>query len=337
MLSTTKRLMCAPCALSLRASVVAALGACMMIALPVNVSAQAWPGKPVRLIVPFPAGGATDIIGRLVAQKMTEVWGQTVIVENKPGAGTVVGTDLVAKAVPDGYTLGMVITAHVINPSLRRDMPFDTVRDLSGVTQVAQAHLVLAAHPAFEANTVAELVALARKNPGKYSYATPGSGTSMHLAMELLKTRAGIDIVHIPYKGGAPASQDVIGGRVPLFTDVHYASVPNIKAGKLKVLALMSPARPAGSPELPVIAETVPGVSSTSIIGIVVASATPRELVQKISADIARALKNSDLSKRMIDMGMEPVGSKPEEYDALIRSEIDKWGPVVKASGATAD
>ena len=195
----------------------------------------------------------------------------------------------------------------------------------------------LAAHPAFEANTVAELVALARKNPGKYSYATPGSGTSMHLAMELLKTRAGIDIVHIPYKGGAPASQDVIGGRVPLFTDVHYASVPNIKAGKLKVLALMSPARPAGSPELPVIAETVPGVSSTSIIGIVVASATPRELVQKISADIARALKNSDLSKRMIDMGMEPVGSKPEEYDALIRSEIDKWGPVVKASGATAD
>ena len=299
--------------------------------------AQAWPAKPVRLIVPFPAGGATDIIGRLVAQKMTEVWGQNVIVENKPGAGTVVGTDLVAKAAPDGYTLGMVITAHVINPSLRRDMPFDTIKDLAGVTQVAQAHLVLAAHPGFEANSVAELVALARRNPGKYSYATPGSGTSMHLAMELLKTRTGIDIVHIPYKGGAPASLDVIGGRVPLLTDVHYASAQNIKAGRLKVLALMSPVRPATSPELPVIAEAVPGVSSTSIIGIVVAAATPRDLVQKISADIARSVKNSDLSRRMIEMGMEPVGSKPEEYDALIRSEIEKWGPVVKASGATAD
>ena len=307
------------------------------LAVPASVGAQAWPAKPVRLIVPFPAGGATDIIGRLVAQKMTEVWGQTVIVENKPGAGTVVGTDLVAKAAPDGYTLGMVITAHVINPSLRRDMPFDTLKDLAGVTQVAQAHLVLAAHPAFEANTVAELVALARKHPGKYSYATPGSGTSMHLAMELLKTRAGIDLVHVPYKGGAPASVDVIGGRVPLLTDVHYASAANIKAGRLKVLALMSPVRPAGAPELPVIAETVPGVSSTSIIGIVAPAGTPRELVQKISADIARVVKNSDLSRRMIEMGMEPVGSKPEEYDALIRSEIDKWGPVVKASGATAD
>ena len=238
---------------------VGALIAFAVLAAPASVRAQAWPSKPVRLIVPFPAGGATDIIGRLVAQKMTEVWGQTVIVENKPGAGTVVGTDLVAKSVPDGYTLGMVITAHVINPSLRRDMPFDTLKDLSGVTQVAQAHLVLAAHPAFEANTVAELVALARKNPGKYSYATPGSGTSMHLAMELLKTRAGIDLVHVPYKGGAPASVDVIGGRVPLFTDVHYASAANIKAGKLKVLALMSPVRPAGAPDLPVIAETVPG------------------------------------------------------------------------------
>ena len=317
--------------------VFATLCAAIALALPMSASAQAWPVKPVRLIVPFPAGGATDIIGRLVAQKMSEVWGQTVIVDNKPGAGTVVGTDLVAKAVPDGYTLGMVITAHVINPSLRRDMPFDTIKDLVGVTQVAQAHLVLAAHPAFEANTVAELVALARKNPGKYSYATPGSGTSMHLTMELLKVQTGIDILHVPYKGGAPATQDVIGGRVPLLTDVHYASVPNIKAGKLKVLALMSPVRPATSPELPVIAETVPGVSSISIVGIVAPAGVPRALLQKISADIANAVKTSDLAKRMTDMGMEPVGSTPEQYDALIKSEIEKWGPVVKASGAKAD
>jgi tripartite-type tricarboxylate transporter receptor subunit TctC len=299
--------------------------------------AQAWPSKPVRLVVPFPPGGATDIIGRLVGQKMAEVWGQSVLIDNKPGAGTAVGTDAVAKAAPDGYTLGAVITAHVINPSLRRDMPFDTIKDLSGVTQLAQAHLVLMAHPAFEANTVAELIALAKKNPGKYSYATPGSGTSMHLGIELMKSITGIDIVHVPYKGGAPASQDVIGGRVPLFTDVLYSSMPNIKAGKLKILALMSPTRPASYREFPVIAETVPGVSATSIIGIVAPSGTPRDLVRRISADIAAAVRGSDLTRRMADLGMEPVGSKPEEYDALIRSEIEKWAKVVKISGATAD
>ncbi len=297
-------------------------------------TAQAFPVKPVRLIVPFPPGGATDIIGRLVAGKMRDVWGQPVVVENRPGAGTVVGTDLVAKSAPDGHTLGMVVTAHVINPSLRQNMPYDTLKDLAAVTQVSVQHLVMAAHPSLEANNVAELIALAKKNPGKLSYATPGSGTAMHLAVELLKTQAGIDLVHVPYKGGAPAQQDVIGGHVPILLDVLYAAQPIINSGKLKVIALLSPQRVSG---YPVVADTVPGVSALSIVGIVAAGATPRDLIQKISSDFSKAIRSSDLTERMTQLGMEPVGSTPGQFDVLIRAEIEKWARVVNLSGAKAD
>jgi tripartite-type tricarboxylate transporter receptor subunit TctC len=298
---------------------------------------QTFPTRAVRLMVPFPPGGATDIIGRLVAAKMQEVWGQPVVIENKPGAGTVVGTDYVAKSAPDGHTLGTVVTAYVINPSLRGDLPYNTLKDLAGVTQVSVQHLVMAAHPSLPANNIAELVALAKKNPGKLSYATPGSGTAMHLSVEMLKTSTGIDLVHVPYKGGAPAQQDVMSGRVPILMDVFYAVTPLIKSGRIKVLALLSPQRAPESPEYPTVAEAVPGVSALSIVGIVAAAATPRELVNRISADIARAVKSSDLTGRMKQQGMEPIGSTPEEFDALIRSEIEKWAKIVKLSGAKVD
>jgi tripartite-type tricarboxylate transporter receptor subunit TctC len=312
---------------------------CLALAalLPFSAAAQTYPTKPVRLMVPFPPGGATDIIGRLVAAKMQEVWGQPVVIENKPGAGTVVGTDYVAKSAPDGYTLGTVVTAYVINPSLRSDMPYDTLKDLAGVTQISVQHLVMAAHPSLPANSVAELIALAKKDPGKLSYATPGSGTAMHLSVELLKTTAGIDLVHVPYKGGAAAQQDVVSGRVPILLDVLYAVQPLIKSGRIKVLALLSPQRAPESPEYPVVAEAVPGVSALSIVGIVAPAATPRDLLHRISADIARAVKSSDLTDRMKQQGMVPVGSTPEQFDALIRSEIDKWAKVVKISGAKID
>jgi tripartite-type tricarboxylate transporter receptor subunit TctC len=300
-------------------------------------TANAFPAKPVRFVVPFPPGGATDIIGRLVAAKMQEVWGQPVIVENRPGAGTVVGTDLVAKSAPDGHTLGMVVTAHVINPSLRQNMPYDTLKDLAAVTQVSVQHLVIAAHPAVEANNIAELIALAKKNPGKLSYATPGSGTAMHLSVELLKVQTGIDIVHVPYKGGAPAQQDVMGGRVPILLDVLYAVQPLINSGKIKVIALLSPSRPVTAKEYGLVTEAVPGVSALSIVGLVAAGGTPRDLVQRISADVSKAVKTSDLTERMTQLGMEPVGSTPEQFDALIRAEIEKWSRVVKISGAKAD
>jgi len=248
-----------------------------------------------------------------------------------------VGTDVVAKSAPDGHTLGVVVTAHVINPSLRPNMPYDTVKDLAAVGQVSVQHLVIAAHPSLEANNVAELIALARKNPGKLSYATPGSGTAMHLSVELLKTQAGIDLVHVPYKGGAPAQQDVMGGRVPILLDVLYAVQPLINSGKLKVIALLSPTRPASAKEYALVTETVPGVSALSMVGLVAAAGTPRDLVQKISSDVARAVKGSDLTERMTQLGMEPVGSTPAEFDALIRAEIEKWSRVVRISGAKAD
>ena len=305
--------------------------------LPLAAAAQQFPNKAVRLMVPFPPGGATDIIGRLVAAKMQEVWGQAVVVENKPGAGTVVGTEYVAKSAPDGHTLGMVVTAYVINPSLRADLPYNTLKDLTGVTQVSVQHLVMAANPSFPANSIPELIALAKKEPGKLAYATPGSGTAMHLSVELLKTSSGIDLVHVPYKGGAPAQQDVMAGRVPILMDVLYAVQPLIKAGRIKVLALLSPSRAPESPEYPVVSESVPGVSALSLVGIVAPAATPRELVNHIGADIARAVKSSDLTERMKLQGMEPIGSTPEQFDALIRAEIEKWAKVVKLSGAKVD
>ena len=298
---------------------------------------QSFPVKPVHMVVPFPPGGATDIIGRMVASKMQEVWGQPVIVDTRPGAGTVVGTDSVAKSVPDGYTMGFVVTAHVINPSLRENMPYDTVKDLSGVTQMSQQQIAIAAYPGFEANTIAELIAIAKKTPGKIAYATSGAGTALHLVTELLQVKTGIVLTHVPYKGGAQASQDVIGGRVPLDVDIHYSITQLIKSGKLKVLALTAERRPAYAKDIPLVSETVPGVTAVSLVGLVVPSTTPRDIVHKASADISRAVKNSDLTERMVAQGMEPVGSTPEEFDAVIRAEIAKWAPVVKASGAKAD
>jgi tripartite-type tricarboxylate transporter receptor subunit TctC len=318
-------------------TLVRALVLALAAALPGAALSQAFPAKPVRLVVPFPPGGATDIIARLLGQKLQEIWGQATVIEYKPGGGTVVGTDYVAKSPPDGYTMGIVITAHVINPGLRSDLPYDTIKDLSGVSMVAVQHIALVATPGLEANTVPELIALAKKNPGKLTYATPGTGTAMHLAGELLKSQAGIDIVHVPYKGGAPAYPDIIAGRVALQIDPMSASMPNIKAGKVKLLAITSPQRAPTVPEVPTVAETLPGFSVMSISGVVVPSATPREVVRKASADINRALAASDLVERMAQQGMEPSGNTPEQFDAFIRAEIEKWSKVVKSSGAKLD
>ena len=306
-----------------------------LAAAPGLVHAQgAYPARPVKLVVPFGAGGATDILARLVSQKLSELWNQSVVVDYKPGAGTVVGTDFVAKSPPDGYTLGMVITAHVINPSLRASMPFDTVKDLAGVSLVAISHILLAATPALEANNIRELIALAKKTP--LSYATPGTGTSMHLAGELLKTLAGIDMTHVPYKGGSAAYPDVIAGRVPLLFDPMFASMGHVRAGRMKAIAITSAERAASNPEIGTVAEAVQGFDVKSISGVVAAAATPREIVRKLSADIGRVLAMADVKSRMAEVGMEPAATTPEAFDAFIRREIERWAPVVRASGAKA-
>ena len=299
--------------------------------------AQDYPKGVVRLVIPFPPGGPTDVMGRIVAQKLQEVWGSGVIVENRPGAGTVIGTDQVAKSPPDGHTIGMVITAYMINPSLQAKLPYDTLRDLANVTQLVTQHVVLVANPSVPFNTVAELVAHARKNPGKLTYASPGSGTSAHLAGEMLKGEAGIDMVHAPYKGSGPAQADLMAGRVDLMMDVYHSAKAQVEAGKLKVIALAAPQRPTALKQFPVIAETVPNVSVTSLFGLVVPAATPRAIVNKIHADSAKVLAMPDVRERLAGLGLEVVGSSPEQFDAFVRAEIAKWAKVVKDNNIKAD
>jgi tripartite-type tricarboxylate transporter receptor subunit TctC len=313
--------------------VAAALG----LAAPAVAWAQGFPTRPVRMIVPFAPGGGIDVIARLISQKLHEMWGQAVVLDYKPGAGAVLGTDAVAKARPDGYTTGIVITSHVLNPILRSDMPFDTLKDLSGVSMVSVSRLVLVANNALEANTVAELIALAKKNPGKLTYASPGVGTSMHLAGELFKSLAGIDILHVPYKGSGPAYPDVMGGRVSLQFDTTHGSMGNVRQGKVKPIAMTSVTRAPFAPEIPTFAETLPGFSVVPLSGIIVPSATPREIVRQMSADINKALKSPDLAARMEQVGLEPSGTTPEQFDAFIRSEIEKWTKVVKTAGIAAN
>ena len=247
------------------------------------------------------------------------------------------GTDFVAKAPADGYTVGMVVTSHVINPSLRSNLPFDTLKDLAGVTMLATSPVVISASPNLPANNLTELIALAKKQPGKLTYASPGSGSSMHLGGELLKTNAGVYMVHIPYRGSAGAYPDVFAGRVDLLIDPLFSSLPHIKTGRMKPLAVFSPTRVAIAPNIPTAVESMPGLTVESVFGAVVASGTPREIVKKLSADLAEAVQSPEIKARMADVGLTPVGNTPEQFDAFIRVEIAKWAKVVKASGATAD
>ncbi|MDB5943075.1 MAG: tripartite tricarboxylate transporter substrate binding protein [Ramlibacter sp.] len=313
-----------------------AISACAL--LPLAALAQApFPSKPVTIIVPNAPGGAIDILARLMEKQLGDLWKQPVIVVYKAGAGTVIGTDFVAKAPADGHTIGLVVTSHVINPSLRKTMPFDTQKDLAGVTMLATSPIVLTASNKLPANNLRELIALAREKPGKLSYASPGSGSSMHLGAELLKTTADIDMLHTPYKGAGGAYPDVIAGRVDLLVDPLFSSLPHIKAGLLKPIAIMSPKRSPIAPNLPTFSETLPGFSVESVFGAVVASGTPRDVINKISADMNKVVQSEETRRRMAEIGLTPVGNKPEEFDAFIKAEIPKWAKVVKASGATAD
>lgn len=311
-----------------------AIAACA--ALPLLACAQApFPSHPVTLIVPNAPGGAVDILARLLEKNLSELWKQPVLVQYKPGAGTVLGTDFVAKSAPDGHTIGLVITGHMINPSLRKNLPYDTLKDLSGVSLLAVSPIVITANAKLPANNVKELVALAKKQ--KLSYASPGSGSSMHLGGELLKSVAGIDILHTPYKGSGGAYPDVIAGRVDLLIDPLFSSLPYIKSGHLKPIAIMSAKRSAIAPGIPTVAETIPGFEVDSVFGAVVPSGTPRDVVHRISADMNKVLASPEVKQRMAEIGLTPLGDTPEEFDAYIRAEIPKWAKVVKASGATAD
>lgn len=314
-----------------RRSALAILASCLI--LPPALQAQdasQFPQREARLVVPFPPGGPTDVIARILAQGLEQSWPKPVIVDNKPGAGTLIGTQLVAKAPPDGHTFGMVISAYTINPAIRSNMPYDTLRDLTGITQVARANMVLVAAPGTPFNSVPELIAYARANPGKLSYATPGPGTATHLAGELFKKEAGVDIVHVPYNGSGPALTDVMGGRVDIMFDIYHSVKPHVEANKLKLLALTAAERDTAQPDVPVIAEQLPGFEVYSTIGLVAPAGTPPAIVQRIQADLAQVLATPAVRDRFAQLGITPVGSSPDTWNAFIRSEINRWTQVAR-------
>jgi tripartite-type tricarboxylate transporter receptor subunit TctC len=291
----------------------------------------------VRIIVPFPPGGPTDTIARLMGQKLQALWSQPVVIDYKPGAGTVIGTDAVAKSAPDGRTIGVVVSSYTINPVLHRALPYDTLKDLSGVTRLVNIPLALLAHPDAPFDDLKGLVAYAKRNPGKLSYASPGQGGTAHLAGELLNDAAGIDLLHIPYKGSAPAQTDVLGGRVPLMIDPLFSALPYVRAGRMKVIAVTTERRVAGFEQYPSIAETYPGFDVSSLLGFVVPAATPRAIVRNLYADSLTAVRLPDVRARIMELGNEVIGSTPEEFDAFVAAEIDKWARVIAGKGIRAE
>jgi tripartite-type tricarboxylate transporter receptor subunit TctC len=300
--------------------------------------AQTYPVKPVRFIVPFATGGASDIVGRVVGQKIGEIWGQTVVIDNRAGGSGMIGTELVARAAPDGYVLLVVEPTFAITPGLFSKVPFDVQKDFAPIVQIGQAPQVLVVHPSVPVKTVKELIALARAKPGQLNFASPGTGTTGHLGLELFKMMAKVDMVHIPYKGAGPAVADLLGGQISVAVVSVSSAQTNIKAGRLRALGVTSDKRFSGLPEIPTIAEAaLPGFNTLQWWGLVAPRGTPGEVVNKIAADISRLAASAEMKERMLALGAEPVVSSPERFTAFIRDEIDKWGKLVRASGARPD
>ncbi len=298
------------------------------------VHAQAYPQKPVRLVVPFAPGGTTDILARLVGQKLTPVLGQTVFVENRPGANGAVGSELVAKSAPDGYTLIMgYLGSLAINPHLYSKLPYDSVRDFAPVTLVAATAQAIVVHPALPPSCV-ELIALAKRQRGQITYASAGIGSPSHLAGELFKMMAGVDIVHVPYKGSGAVMSDLIGGHVAMSFGGLAAAMPHVKSGRLRLLAVTTARRSSAVPQVPTVAESgVPGFDVSSWFGVLAPAATPRDAIDRLHVEIARVLAAKDVKERLAADGAEPVGNTPQEFAAFIRAELVKWGKVVKGTG----
>jgi tripartite-type tricarboxylate transporter receptor subunit TctC len=301
--------------------------------------AQGYPGKPLCMIVPFAAGGTGDVLGRLLASKMSEGLGQPVVVDFKPGAGTTLGTDFVAKSPPDGYTiLFSASTTMSINATLYSKLPYDTLRDLAPVSMLAAIPNMLVANHALPANTVPELIALAKASPGKLNYASPGSGTTPHLAGELFKMAAGINMVHVPYKGAGPAIVDVLGGHVPMLFDNIPSVQPQVTSGKMKAIGVTSAKRSPAMPNVPTFAEAgLAGFEANSWWAILAPAGTPKEIIARLNAEVVKALNDPGLRERFIGLGAGSAPGTPEEAAAHIRGEVAKWAAIVKASGARVD
>ena len=303
-----------------------------------DLAAQAYPGRPVRFIVPFTPGGGADTIARVIGQKLQEKWGQQVIVDNRGGAGGNIAAELTAAAPPDGYTIFQFNVANAIAVSLYKKLNYDPVKDFSAVSQLASSPFVLLTQPALKIATVQELIALARKQPGQLTYASSGNGGPSHLAGELLKTMAHIDLTHVPYKGAVPALNDLLGGHVQLVFAVPASGLPHVKAGRLRALGVTSPSRSPLAPELPTIAESgVAGYEASTWYGLVAPAHTPQPIVTKLYVDVKQVLGLPDVQERLSGVGVELIGSTPEQLAQFIKAEIARWSRVVKFSGARID
>ena len=302
--------------------------AALVSTMAVPVAAQQWPTAPVKIIIPFPPGGPTDTVGRILAKNLQDTWGQTVIIDYKPGAGTAIGADFVAKSAADGLTIGMVNSSLAVNPSLRKRLPYDTLKDLSGVTQLFDMQLAIVARPDAPFNTLKELIEYGKKNPGKLNYGTPGAGSTTHLGAELLQREAGFTMQHVAMKGSAPAHTELMGGRLDLVVDPFLSILPYVQGGRMKIIATMGDKRVAGH-DYPTVAETIPGFNVGALLGFVVPSGTPKAVVRKIQADTARALAGPEIQQRAKEYGLKVVGSAPEQFDTFLAAEMKRWGKVV--------
>jgi tripartite-type tricarboxylate transporter receptor subunit TctC len=303
-------------------------------ALAANAFAQNYPVRPVRLVVPSSPGGTSDILGRLLAQKLGEALGQQVVVENRPGASSVIGADVVAKAAPDGYTLLISPAALAINPHMYAKMPFNTQRDLAPISLVVETGNVLVVHPSVPARTVQDLIALARRKPGHLVAASPGLGGSPHMSAELFKIMAGVDVLIVSYKGSGPGTIALLSGEVSLMFTTPPSAIAFLRAGKLRALGVTTRKRIPALPEVPTVAEAaLPGFEATQWFGLLAPAGTPRSIVDRLYQETMRAVRAPDMKERFAAEGLEPIASKPEDFAAFIHSELDKWAKVIKAAG----
>jgi tripartite-type tricarboxylate transporter receptor subunit TctC len=314
------------------------LAALLSALLAAPAAAQSYPSRPVHVVIPLSPGGTTDVPGRMIAQKLSETLGQQFFVENKAGAGGMIGSDFVAKSKPDGYTLLLTASPFVITPHIYKNIPYNALADFAPVIRIATGPYVLVVHPSLGVKTVKELIARAKKEPGKIDFATSGNGSAQHLVTELFMYMAGIKLNHVPYKGSGPAQQDLMSGIVKVSFVGTPIAIPHMKAGRLNALGVSTATRSPEMPDVPTIAEAgVPGYEATVWIGLLAPAGTPREIVAKLNGEIAKLVRTEEMKKLLVPTGMEPNPDTPEQFGAYLKADYDKWGKVVRESGATVN
>jgi tripartite-type tricarboxylate transporter receptor subunit TctC len=311
-------------------------GACSAVAQPSTNIAE-YPNRAIRIIVPFAPQGPNDLLARLIGHRISEAWSQPVVIENRPGAGTIIGTEAAARASGDGYTLLMVSTSTAVNPSLRKTLPYDTLRDFVPVARLAESPNVLVVHPSVPVRSVGDLLRLAKQKPGSVAYASGGMGTATHLAGALLTSMSGTSMTHVPYKGAGPATTDLLGGQVSWMFGAILPTMPYVESKRLRVIAVSGPRRSSAMPEIPTVAETLPGFDATSWWGIFAPAGTPKDIVAKLNAQIARILATQEIRDQFRRQGVEPIAETPEAFAAYFASEIKKWAEVVRTADIKAE